>query len=182
MQSKARTVAEYLESLPPDRRAAMEAVRAVILKNLGKGYEEGMQYGMIGYCGVPLQRLPHAVYYHCDPRQPVTYAGLASHKNHMAIYLMCVYGSKDQAQWFRDEWAKSGKKLDMFKSCIRFKKIDDVALDAVGKAIAKVPMKKYIEHYEAALLALGKNKTSDEDEAGVARGGETRRRGDKETR
>ena len=157
MKSKAATVKEYLESLAPDRRAAIEAVRTVILKNLGKGYEEGMQYGMIGYF------VPHSAFpagYHCDPKQPLTYAGLASQKNHMAIYLMCVYGSKDIAQWFRDEWAKSGKKLDMGKSCIRFKKIEDVALDAVGKAIAKVPMKKYIEHYESVLAMMGKGKSA----------------------
>jgi hypothetical protein len=146
--SKARTVKEYLAELPAERRAAVETVRGVILKNLDKGFEEGIQYGMIGY------RVPHSLYpagYHCDPKQPLPYAGLASQKNHLAIYLMCIYGSAKNAEWFRKEWAKSGKKLDMGKSCIRFKKVEDLALDAVGKAIARVTAKEFIAHYEAAL-------------------------------
>ena len=98
MQSKATTVEQYLSELPEDRRKAIEAVRQVILENLDKDYEEGMQYGMIGYY------VPHRVYpagYHCDPKQPLPFAGLASQKNHMALYLMCVYGESDHAQWFR---------------------------------------------------------------------------------
>jgi uncharacterized protein YdhG (YjbR/CyaY superfamily) len=151
--SKAKTVDEYLTELPPERRAAIQAVRTVIVKNLDKDYEEGMQYGMIGYF------VPHSVYpagYHCDPKQPLPFAGLASQKNHMALYLMCIYGSTDQAQWFRSEWAKTGKKLDMGKSCIRFKKLDDLPLDLIGKAIARVPAKKYIAYCESALAKSGK--------------------------
>ncbi len=139
--SKAATVADYLAALPADRRAAMEAVRKVILKNLDKDYEEGMQYGMIGYY------VPHRIFpagYHCDPKQPLPFAGLGAQKNHMAIYLMCAYGSPELQEWFKKAWAKSGKKLDMGKSCIRFKKAEDVALDVIGEAIAKVPAKKYI--------------------------------------
>lgn len=119
-------------------------MRAVILKNLDDGYEEGILYGMIGYY------VPHSLYppgYHCDPKQPLTFAGLASQKNHMAVYLMCIYGSENHEQWFRDEWKKSGKKLDMGKSCIRFKKLEDVALEVIGKSIAKMPAKTYVEHY-----------------------------------
>ncbi len=148
MQSKAKTVKEYLAGLPEDRRAALEAVRKVILKNLDKDFEEGMQYGMIGYY------VPHEIYpagYHCDPKQPLPFAGLASQKNHMAVYLMCVYGSKEQEEKFRKDWAKSGKKLDMGKSCVRFKKLEDVALDAIGNAIARVSAKKYIAAMEAIL-------------------------------
>ena len=148
MQSKASTVADYLASLPSDRRAAIQAVRDVILANIDEDYEEIMQYGMIGYA------VPHRVFpagYHCDPRQPLTFAGLASQKNHMSIYLMCVYGDADHAQWFRDAWKKTGKKLDMGKACIRFKKLDDVALDVIAEAIRRVPAKKYIERYESIL-------------------------------
>jgi hypothetical protein len=148
MMSKARTVDQYLAELPDDRRAVIEAVRNVIRSNLPAGYEEGMLYGMIGYF------VPHSLFpagYHCDPNQPLCYAGLASQKNHMAIYLMCVYGSQEQRNWFTSAWKKAGKKLDMGKSCIRFKKPEDLALDVLGEAIARVPPQKYIAHYEALL-------------------------------
>jgi hypothetical protein len=148
MQSKATTVAEYLSSLPEDRRRAIEAVRQVILQNLDKDYEEGMQYGMIGYY------VPHRVYpagYHCDPKQPLPFAALGSQKNYMSVYLMCVYGESKLAQWFREAWAKTGKKLDMGKSCVRFKKPEDLALEVIGEAIKRVPAKAYIEHCETAL-------------------------------
>ena len=147
MQSKATTVEQYLAELPEDRREALQAVRTAILKNLPKGYEEGMQYGMIGYF------VPHSLYppgYHCDPKQPLPFAGLASQKNHMSIYLMCIYGDSQHEAWFREAWTKTGKKLDMGKSCVRFKKIDDVPLTVVGQAIKRVPTKKFIEHYESA--------------------------------
>src|SRR5688572_15482229 len=152
MQSKAQTVDDYLAELPDDRRAAIEAVRKVIRKNLPKGYEEGMQYGMIGYY------LPHKLYppgYHCDPKQPLPFAGLASQKNHMAVYLTCQYGDAKQEEWFRTAWAKTGKKLDMGKSCIRFKKVDDLALDVLGQAIARVPPAEYIKRYESAIKPDG---------------------------
>ncbi len=155
MISKAKTVREYLAALPEDRRAALETVRKVIRKSLDKGYEEGMQYGMIGYY------VPHKLYpagYHCDPSQPLCYAGLASQKNHMSLYLMSIYGSPDEETWFRREWAKTGKKLDMGKSCIRFKKIEDVPLEVIGKAVARVPVEKYIASAESALRARGKGK------------------------
>jgi hypothetical protein len=161
MQSKAATVEEFLASLPDDRRGALEAVRRVILKNLDKGYEEGMQYGMIGYY------VPHRVFpagYHCDPKQPLPFAGLASQKNYMSLYLAGVYcgcdGSDEteHARWFREAWAESGKKLDMGKACIRFKKVEDLALEAIGGAIKRVPAKAYIKQYEATLEATGKGK------------------------
>jgi hypothetical protein len=148
MMSKATTVEQYLKDLPEDRRAAISAVRKTILKNLDKDYAEGMQYGMIGYF------VPHSVYpagYHCDPKQPLGFAMLASQKNHMALYLMCVYGDAKTHEQFRKDWAKTGKKLDMGKACIRFKKLDDVALDVIGKTIASVPAKKYIERVESIL-------------------------------
>lgn len=155
MQSKAATVAEYLSSLPEDRRTAIARVRQVMLANLDKDYEEGMSYGMIGYY------VPHRVFpagYHCDPKQGLPFAALASQKNYMSLYLMglycgCVDGVNDTAlvRWFREAWAKSGKKsLDMGKSCIRFKNIDDLALDVLGEAIHRMPAKVYVEHYTKA--------------------------------
>jgi hypothetical protein len=146
MQSKATTVEQYLAELPEDRRKAIEAVRQVVLKNLDKDFEEGIQYGMIGYY------VPHRVYpqgYHCDPKQPLPFAGLGSQKNHMSLYLMCIYGTTDHTKWFQEAWAKTGKKLDMGKACVRFKKIDDLALGVIGEAIKRVPAKKFIAYCEA---------------------------------
>ncbi len=154
MQSKAKTVKQYLAELPKDRREALQAIRAVLLKNLPKGYEEGMQCGMIGYF------VPHSVYppgYQCDPKQPLPFAGLASQKNHMSIHLMSVYGDPELAAWFREAWAKSGKKLDMGKSCVRFKKIDDVPLKVIGQVIKRVPVKKFIEYYESTISSAAKS-------------------------
>ena len=155
MTSKAPTVDQYLAELPPDRRAALQAVRAAILKNLDRGYEEGMQYGMIGYY------VPHRVYppgYHCDPRQPLPFAGLASQKNHMAIYLMSVYGNSGEEAWLRQALARSGKKLYMGKSCIRFKKLEDLPLDVVGQAVARVPARDYIAQVESVVRSRPKRK------------------------
>jgi hypothetical protein len=156
MQSKATTVDEYLATLPEDRRAAIIAVRDVIVKNLDTDVQEHMAYGMIGY-GVP-----HRVYpagYHADPKQPLPYAALASQKSHMSLYLMSVYcgcdddpdsGPNAHARWFREAWAKTGKQLDMGKACIRFKKLDDLALDVLAEAIRRVPARTFIEYYEAS--------------------------------
>ena len=154
MQSKATTVQQYLDSLPADRRAAISAVRKVIRANLDKDFEEGMQYGMIGYY------VPHRVFpdgYHCDPKQPLPFAALASQKNYMSVYLMSIYegppDKKNPAQahtkWFREAYAKSGKKLDMGKCCVRFKQLDDLALDVIGEAIGRVSAKQFIAIYEA---------------------------------
>jgi hypothetical protein len=153
MQSNSTTVKDYLATLPPDRRADIETVRKVILKNLDKDYEEGMLYGMIGYY------VPHRVYpagYHCDPTKPLCYAALASQKNYMSLYLMCYYGSPELKEWFQKAWKASGKKLDAGKSCIRFKSPDDLALDVVGQVIAKVPPKKYIAVVEGLLESRSK--------------------------
>jgi hypothetical protein len=153
MQSKATTVEKYLAELPEDRRAAIEAVRKVILDNLDSGYQEGMLYGMIGYF-VPHERYPAG--YHCDPKQPLCFIGLASQKNHMALYMMCqyVYGSGENS--FRAAWTRTGKKLDMGKSCIRFKRVDDLALDLIAEAIRATPVDKHIEFYETVFEARDK--------------------------
>ncbi len=152
MKSAATTVEGYLAELPEDRRRAIEAVRNVILDNLDEGYEEGIQYGMIGYY------VPHRVYpagYHCDPKQPLPFAALASQKGYMSVYLMCIYGHEALRSWFEEAWARAGKKLDMGKSCVRFKKLDDLALEVIGEAIRRVPTRKYIEHVESARAASG---------------------------
>lgn len=148
MPGKPTTVAQYLAALPKDRRDALKAVRKVILDNLDDGYAEGMQYGMIGYF------VPHSVYppgYHCDGSQPLPYLSIASQKNHMAIYLFCVYTSEDEQRRFREAWAKTGKKLDMGKSCVRFRKLDDLALDVIARTVKRTPAKKYVAHYEKTL-------------------------------
>ncbi len=147
MQSKATTVDAYLKSLPADRRDALTQVRRVILDHLDEGFTEGMQYGMIGYA------VPHSIYpqgYHCDPKQPLPFAGLASQKGHMSLYLMCIYGNEAEHDAFVAAWKKTGKKLDMGKSCIRFKKVDDLALDVIANTFKDITAKKYIAGVEAA--------------------------------
>lgn len=152
MQKSAKTISDYLAELPPERRAALVAVQEVIRQNLDSDYEEGMQYGMIGYY------VPHRVFppgYHCDPKQPLPFAGLASQKNYMSLYLMATYGDEGEQQWLRAAWAPTGKKLDMGKSCIRFKKLDELALEVIGEAIRRVPAKTFIERYQATLRRRG---------------------------
>ena len=153
MTKKATTVEQYLQGLPEDRRAAMNAVRKVILANLPKGYAECIQYGMIGYV------VPHSLYpagYHCDPRQPLTYAMLGSQKSHMSLYLMTVYGDPETAAWFRQAYSAAGKKLDMGKACVRFKKVEALPLELIGQVIARTPVKKYIRRVESTLQLRGK--------------------------
>ncbi|MCP5055697.1 MAG: DUF1801 domain-containing protein [bacterium] len=148
MAKKPTTVAEYLASLPADRREALESVRKTIKKNLPKGYAEGIQYGMIGYF------VPHSVYpagYHADPSQPLPFASLANQKNHMSIYLMCIYSDEEHRDRFVRAWKATGKKLDMGKSCVRFKKLEDVPLEVVGEAIQGVPVTEFIARYESAI-------------------------------
>jgi hypothetical protein len=147
MQSSAATVAEYLKQLPEDRRAAISKVRSVIRKNLPKGFAEQMTYGMIGYV------VPHKLYppgYHCNPEQPLPYACLASQKNYMSLYLMSIYGDGELARWMREQFQARGKKLDIGKSCIRFKKIEDLPLDVIAEALSRVSVDAYIERVESA--------------------------------
>lgn len=155
MQSKAATVEQYLAEMPPERRAAIQAVREVMLRNLGEGYEEGMGYGMMGYY------VPHSIYpagYHCNPKLPLPFAGLANQKQHMSVYLMSLYGPDSDEAWFRDAWAATGKKLDMGKSCIRFKRVEDLALEVIGEAMRRMPVARWIEYYERAFKNNTKGK------------------------
>ena len=140
MKSKASTVEEYLAALPEDRLAAIQAVRKVILKNLPKGYEEVLQYGVLGYV-VPLKVFPSG--YLNRKNEPLPYIALASQKNYMSIYMMSVYG--DAEAQFRKEYQATGKRLDMGKCCVRFRKLEDLPLDVIGKAVARYPIKKWIE-------------------------------------
>ena len=145
MQSKAKTVPEYLKELPADRREAINAVRSVILANLPKGYEECMSYGMIGYV------VPHSIYpkgYQCNPKVPLPFVNLGSQKNHMAFYLMCCYGDPKLKAWFEKAWKGAGKKFDMGGGCVRFKKLEDVPLEVIGQLVARLPVDVYIRRIE----------------------------------
>jgi hypothetical protein len=142
MQNKAKSADEYLDDLPADRRDAIAAVRAVVRKNLPKGYSEFVSWGMINY-GVPLSRFPNTY-----NGQPLCYAAIAAQKKYCSLYLMSVYGDKKYEARLRDGFKAAGKKLDMGKSCVRFKTPDDLPLDVVGELIAAVPAEKWIEIYE----------------------------------
>ena len=156
MQSKAATVAEYLAELPPDRRTALAAVRGVNLANIGPRFREGMSYGGIGYC-VPHTRYPPG--YHCNPKQPLPYAGLASQKNYMSLYVPggCFgdecEGQASESNWFRKAWAATGKKLDMGKGCLRFRKLDDLALNVIAESFRRLPLDTFIAQYESLRAA-----------------------------
>jgi hypothetical protein len=149
MMSKAGTVAEYIASLPEDRREAIVAVRDTILKNLPKGFEENMRWGMISY------EVPLGVYPDTYNKQPLCYVGLASQKNYMTCYLMSAYADSVQEKKLRDDYTKAGKKLDFGKSCLRFKDINDVLLDTVGAIVASTEMEKYVEHAKQARRTKG---------------------------
>ncbi|HVS36054.1 MAG TPA: DUF1801 domain-containing protein [Gemmataceae bacterium] len=142
-KSNAATVQEYLDELPEERRTVVAAVRDVVLRNLPTGYREAITYGLISY-EIPLERYPNTY-----NGQPLMYAALAAQKNHFALYLMTAYGDGDLAAWLKEQFKKAGKKLDMGKSCLRFRKLEDLPLDVIGKFVAKVPPEKYIAWCEA---------------------------------
>jgi hypothetical protein len=144
VSSKTPTVKNYLSELPGDRKSDIERVRATIRENLPVGYEEMMQFGMIAYC-IPLSRYPETY-----NGAPLLYAALAAQKNHMAVYLMGIYADADLRKWFEAGYKTSGKKLDVGKSCVRFKTLDDLPLPLVGEAIARMPSEKFIALYEQA--------------------------------
>jgi hypothetical protein len=168
MPSKPTTVREYLAQLPEDRRQVLEAIRKVVRKNIDKKFEEGIQYGMMGYY------LPHSVYpdgYHCDSKQPLPFAAFASQKNHIGLYLFCVYVNEDVKDWFCAEWKKTGKKLDMGKSCVRVKDLEGVALDVLGKLFKRIKAKDFVASYEAGLAGSksAKKKVAKKAKAGPKR-------------
>ena len=153
MRSDATTVDDYLAALPDDRRLALKAVRLVILDNLPEGYEEVMNWGMITY-QVPLETYPDTY-----NGKPLMYAALASQKNHMAVYLTVVYGSDEARQRFEASYRATGKRLDMGKSCVRFRRLEDLPLALIGDTIASTGVRQFVQHFKAALSArttLGK--------------------------
>ena len=141
MQSKANCVEQYLNELPEDRKESLSIVREAIVKNLPTGYVEVMNWGMITY-EVPLETFPDTY-----NGKPLMYAALASQKNHMSVYLMGCYMSPDIRKNFEDAYKKSGKKFDAGKSCIRFKKVQDLSLELIGKTIGSMSVDKFIENY-----------------------------------
>ena len=142
VNSKATTIEEYISEIPDERVGDIAAVRKVIVDNLPEGYVETMQYGMITYV-VPLERYPNTY-----NGQPLGYISLASQKNYMSLYLMNVYGDKDTESNFKDKYIASGKKLDMGKSCVRFKKFEDLPIDLIGETIAMTSVDDFIKMYE----------------------------------
>ena len=148
MKSKATTPEQYLSELPEDRKEAMLKLRNAIKENLPQGFEEVISYGMLGYV------VPHSIYpsgYHCDPKLPLPFINLASQKNFIALYHMGIYANKNLESWFVSEYPKHVKtKLDMGKSCIRFKKMEDIPFDFIGELAAKVSVEDWISIYEKA--------------------------------
>jgi uncharacterized protein YdhG (YjbR/CyaY superfamily) len=142
VQSKAKSVAEYLEELEPERRAVIEKVRACVLKHLPEGYEEVMNWGMITY-EVPLDRYPKTY-----NKKPLLYVSLAAQKNHYAVYLMCAYTDSEYHQMLKEGFEKAGVKLDMGKSCVRFRNLDGVHLPTIGKVVGACSVEDYIGIYE----------------------------------
>jgi hypothetical protein len=153
-RSTAATVDGYLQQLPEDRRAVVSAMRDLIRKHLPPGYDEKMNWGMISY-EIPLERYRNTYNGH-----PLAYIALAAQKNYYALYLMGIYQKGGLDQWLRGEFAKAGKKLDMGKSCLRFRKLEDLPLDLIARVVAGTPPEKYIAAYEAS--RSGGQATSDE--------------------
>jgi len=149
MQSNAATPDEYMEHLPEDRKTAMQELRKVIKKNLPKGFKETMGYGNLGWV------VPHSKYpagYHCNPDQPLPFLGIASQKNFVAVYHMGVYADPKLLDWFTKEYPKhSKKKLDMGKSCIRFKKPEEIPFELIGELASKMTPDDWIALYEKNL-------------------------------
>ena len=142
MRSEANTVDGYLKGLPEERRKAISAVRKVILKNLPKGFEESMNYGMISY------QVPLTVYPNTYNKQPLMIAALASQKNYMAVHLIGIYLSGESRANFEAAYKATGKKLDSGKGCVRFKNLDDLPLDVIGDVIASITLEKYKSYIE----------------------------------
>jgi uncharacterized protein YdhG (YjbR/CyaY superfamily) len=149
MQSKAATVEDYINELPKERQEAITRLRKEIKKKLPKGFSEGMGYGMMGYS------VPHSLYpagYHCDPKLPLPFMGIASQKHFIAVYHMGVYTDPKLLKWFTDEYAKAGVgKLDMGKSCIRFKKPENIPYKLIGELASKITPQQWIEKYEKVI-------------------------------
>ncbi|MBI3518205.1 MAG: DUF1801 domain-containing protein [Bacteroidetes bacterium] len=155
MQSKTQNVKDYMKELPEERVPHFSKLRETILKNIPKGFEECMNYGMIGYV------VPHSIFpdgYHCDPKLPLPFVSIASQKNFIALYHMGIYANPKLLDWFVSEYPKHSKsKLDMGKSCIRFKKADQIPFDLIAELIQKITVKEWIKLYQDSFLK-SKNK------------------------
>lgn len=149
MRSKATSPEAYIEDLPEDRQGVISALRDAINLNIPPGFEETMGYGHFGWV------VPHHVYpagYHCDPKEPLPFLGIGSQKNHIALYHMGIYSDPTLLAWFQTEWPRhSTRKLDMGKSCIRFKKPDHVTVDLIGELASKMTVAQWVEIYESVL-------------------------------
>lgn len=156
MRSEAKTPDDYFATVPDDRKKAMNELRKVIKKNLPKGFSESIGYGMVGW-GVPHSLYPAG--YHCDPKQPLPFIGLASQKNFIAVYHMGIYAHPETLKWFTAEYQKHSKtKLDMGKSCLRFKKPENIPFELIGELCTKITPKQWIEIYESVLKSPAKKK------------------------
>ena len=144
MKSNASTVEEYISELSEERREAVTTVREVVLENLPEGYEEIMDFGMIAYV-VPLSVVPKTYNGH-----PLMYAAIASEKSYVSVHLMNIYASQETQKWFVDSYKATGKRMNMGKSCVRFKKLDDLPLELIGEAVGKTQMEDWIAVYEAS--------------------------------
>ncbi|HET8754060.1 MAG TPA: DUF1801 domain-containing protein [Salinimicrobium sp.] len=146
MKSEAVTPREYLNSLPPERKIAVEKIRSAILQNIPEGFSEEMNYGMLGYV------VPHSQYppgYHCDAKQPLPFMNVASQKNFIGVYHMGIYADKEFLTWFQTEYKnRTGKKPDMGKSCIRFKKTEEIPFQLLGELASKMSVREWIDLYE----------------------------------
>ena len=146
MQSKATSPEQYINELPKDRKEVIKKLRKTILEKIPSGFEEQMSYGMLGYV------VPHSIYpdgYHCSPELPLPFMNVASQKNFIALYHSGIYASKELHDWFVDEYPKYVKtKLDMGKSCIRFKKLETIPYELIGELCAKMTVDEWITLYE----------------------------------
>ncbi|MCE2463080.1 MAG: DUF1801 domain-containing protein [Dehalococcoidia bacterium] len=152
LKSTATTVGQYLDELPPERRRAVSEVRAVVLSNLPEGYEEIMDFGMIAYV-VPLSICPDTYNGH-----PLMYAALASEKSYVSVHLMNIYADPETQRWFVDSYRATGKRLDAGKSCVRFRKLEDLPLQLIGDAVARTPVDEWVRVYEASRSARRKGR------------------------
>ncbi len=150
MNIQAETVDEYLKAIPKERQPAFNELRETIKRNIPEGFEECLNYGMIGYV------VPHSIYppgYHVNPELPLHFCSIASQKNYIALYHSGIYASPELNDWFVAEFNKMSKyKLDMGKSCVRFKKVDSIPLDLIARLMQKVSVKEWIELYEKQKL------------------------------
>ncbi len=149
MKIEANSVKEYIDALPEDRQKVIKKIRSVVRKNLAKGFKEQLSYGMIGWV-IPFSKYPDG--YHCDPKLPLPFMSLASQKNFVALYHSGIYADPKLNKWFVKEYPKHNqRKLDMGKSCVRFKKMDDIPYDLIGELVSKITPDQWIATYERVL-------------------------------